>query len=606
MASLLFPVTGTSNQANLTNNQTFDIDINQFYNEVVSAVDQVRSHVSLVASKNAVLSMLKALSNNQNPYQFINQLITNPSTPQETRCSAFYRLLGLPVIAPNGTLFSPGYDINPETIQNYTTIQQQHINVINAITPDLFTLMDNREINVNSISSIFSLSNQASGLPNINASVLALSSVSGGRVRRFFSSLQSANPFDTAVTNQSYTVGDPGGNVYNSTNTAKLIDYLGPDGQYPIIALAPSKLLNQSPLSRRAHIIKPFITDPRINLTINPPNGMICAPFAIDKSKTRYAQDIYLTRPYIETICRYRCNNHQNQNNQSPGQGASSQRYQDLQDYIQNTNIRNTDLLTKLAQTPATTNTDDILLEYVQIMNSMVTALYGFIGDVQIAEAQVTGHQWVPIPSVQGPEFGMITPDVFLISGPNGAMIDPIITANYPIDQDIVTLTAQIQLESINTQVQDPDLGNFAFQGLQSLPDDKATQSLGSRPQNSLDDAVKVRNASCSKAAIALQNIEIIMGEFSGFGLCDILALYAALWTIDEGYLISMLDDPAFDRMYTDPTLRDEVVTARAVAGVPLYDGLEVITAFEEQVRLMYLLMDKLYDDVSKNNTTGS
>lgn len=609
------PVSGTSAQVNFTNSQTFDIDINQFYNEVINSIDQIRSHVSISKSAQVLAALIKALSNSQNttsnpgtdPYTFISKIFTNPKNPQETRCHAFYRLLGLPVVAPNGMLYSPGYDINTNTLQD-PTVRQQHFNVINNISKDLFAVMDARENINNAFLGIFSLSNQSSTIPNINASVLSLSSVSGGNVRKFSASIsQSSDPFDTVLSNQSYTIGNQNGQVFNSVSNALLTDYLGPDGYAPATILNHIQPLQQSPLFVRAHILKPLMVDPRSDFTVNPPNGIICAPFATDKSKTLYAQDIYLTRPYIETICRFRCNPSLNQNNQTAGAGAQSSRYQDLQAYIKNTNnVRNQDLLAKIAQDPGQTIEDQMLLKYLNIMNSMVNILSDSIKVVQAAE---TEHQWIPIPDVRGPEYGMITPDIFLIPGVNGATLDPIILKNYQQDQDILTNTAQIQLQNVNGQVAEPDLGNFAFQGIQSMPDDKATESFGSRPQNVLNDLTKRRDAICSKAADALQNIEIIMGEFSGLGLCDILAIFTALWTMDEQALIYMLDDLAFARLYSDPTLRDEVVEARYAAnqdGENELTGTDVLQTFETQVRNMYLLMDNLYSDVHINNTTGS
>jgi hypothetical protein len=619
MATKLPPISGTSAQSNYTNSQTFNININKFYNEIINSIDQIRSHVSISKSAQALASMIQALSNttstSSDPYAFIKQIITDPNNPKETRCHAFYRLIGLPVVAPNGLLYSPGYDKNTNTLQNPMVTQQQ-LNVINGIPKNLFALMDAREDYVNSILGIFSLSNQSSGLPNINASTLALSSVSAGNVRKFSASVsQSSDPFDTNVFNQAYSIGSysgkQSGQIFNSTSTAQLTNYLGPDGLAPTTVLNPVKPLQQSPLYTRAHFLKPFMVDPRVDLTVNPPNGIVCAPFAQDKSKTLYAQDIYLTRPYIETICNFRCNKFLNQTNQTAGQGAQSQRYTDLQNYIKNTtNIRSQDLLAKIAQDPTQTVEDQILLKYVNIMNSMVNILSDSIKIVQAAEAPVIGHQWIPIPDTKGPEFGMITPDVYLVPGTNGAMLDPIILQNYQQDQDIVTLTAQIQLQNVNTQVQTPDLGNFAFQGIQSIPDDKATESFGSRLQENLDALTGSRTTVCSQAANALQQIEIIMGEFSGLGLCDILAIFTALWTVDEQVLVYMLDDNAFARLYTNPNLRDSVVESRynsqTTLGVNELDGTDVIQSFEAQVRNMYVLMDKLYNDVHVSNTTGS
>jgi hypothetical protein len=603
-------VSGTTAQVNFTNSQTFDIDIEQFYNDIITSIDQIRSHISIAKSAQVIQSMIQALANNSttDPYLFIKKMVVDPKNPQETRCHAFYRLLGLPAVSPDGSLYSPGFDKSQNTLSN-PNILQQHLNVINGINKaGLFATMDARETYINSILSIFSLSNEASGVPNINASVLALSSISGGNVRKFSSSVsKSSDPFDVNIFDQSYTIGNQNGQVFNSVNTALLTNYLGPDGIIPLTLLNKILPLQQSLLSTRAHLIKPFMVDPRSDFTINPPNGFVCAPFATDKSKTLYAQDIYLTRPYIETICRQRCNNFLNQNNQTSGQGAQSPRYQDLLDFIQNTsNVRNQDLLNSLAATPTQTVSDQVLLKYVNIMNSMVNKLSEAIKIVQNAEIE---HQYIPLCDSRGPEFGSTTPDIYLIPGSNGATLDPIILQSYQRDQDIITYTAQIQLQNVNAQVQQPDLGNFAFQGAGSIPDDKSSEAFGNRLQDTLDTLIGERTDVCNKAGDALRTIEIIMGEFSGLGLCDILALFTALWTVDEQTLIYLLDDQAFERLYMDPTLRDSVVQSRYSAnqeGEEEIDGKTALTNLETQIRTMYALMDKLYSDVHFNNTTGS
>jgi hypothetical protein len=620
-SSKLPPVSNAPPQANYTNSQTFDIDISQYYSNIITVVDQVRSHVSVAKNAQAINSMVNALANTTNPsadpYAFVSQFIPDPNAPQESRCHAFYRLLGLPVIAPNGLLYSPGYDINTATFQD-PNVRQNKLNVIkNLQSSGLFAVMDARETYVSSLASIFSLSNQASNLPNINASILALSSVAGGNVRAFSSSLvNSADPFDADVSDQTYSVGALSGQLPNSVSVAVLASragnagYLSPTGSYASIVLNNLATSLKSPLFTRGHILKPFMVDPRSEFTINPPNGIICAPFATDKSKTLYAQDIYLLRPYIETVCRQRFNKFLNQTNQTAGQGAQSATYQSLLAWIKNTNnVKNQDLLSKLSGTPTQTVADQVLIKNVNIMNSMVNILSSAIKTVQDAERL---HQWVPIPSAGGPEYGSTTPDVFLVPGPNGAILDPIITNNpqyYQQDIDILTLTAQVQLQNVNSTVQEVDLGNFAFQNAGTISDDTTSEAFGSLPQEHLDNLIKNRTALCSDAADALQTIEIIMGEFSGLGLCDILALFTALWTVDEQTLVYMLDDLAFARLYSDPNLQDSVVQDRYTAGQQgenELSGTDVLQNFETQVKYMYQLMDKLYSDIHINNTSGS
>jgi hypothetical protein len=93
------------------------------------------------------------------------------------------------------------------------------------------------------------------------------------------------------------------------------------------------------------------------------------------------------------------------------------------------------------------------------------------------------------------------------------------------------------------------------------------------------------------------------MGEFTGIGLSDIIAIYTALWTIDPNVLVNMIDDQAFDRMASNPALIAPAVSGRQSAGARTMSATAVITAFEAQIRLMFQVMDRLYEDRIDFNT---
>jgi hypothetical protein len=87
--------------------------------------------------------------------------------------------------------------------------------------------------------------------------------------------------------------------------------------------------------------------------------------------------------------------------------------------------------------------------------------------------------------------------------------------------------------------------------------------------------------------------IEIIMGEFSGLGLCDILAIVASLYIIPADKLLGFLDEDAFDRMKSALNLPD------ASRDSNLTSCLNELT---NTVKDFYNLMDKLYLDARQNN----
>jgi hypothetical protein len=590
----------TVSQNNFIDNQDANIDIPTIYINVIQEIDKYRSHVSISNNAGNLQLLLQALAasiqpntNADDPDKYITR-IKPETTPQENRCHTFYRLIGLPVIAPDGSLYSPGYD--SDNIFN-KEIVNQHYQVILAINnqkPDLFKIMDDREANANGFLKIFSLSNTANNVADINASVLALSSVGGGKVRTFNASLENSDdPFDTVIKNQSYAITDQ-----NSIGSHKLSDYTDASNNPPTQLLSSNNFLKEAILNRRAHILKPFIVDPRVDLTVNPPERIICAPFA---TNTLYTENIYLVRPFIEFVCRGRFN-------KDNITGVKTAYFQNIEDFIKSTDaVTDQSLLTIIAQGSTQTVEDTIFTTNFNIMRAMINELYEAIQKIQEAE---TKFHWIPIPDPSGLEAQsggkslIRTQDIILQSitdpttGITTARIDPLSTTT---DIDIITKTSIIALSNVNSQNTTPDLGNFAFSNIQPLPDGKTTAGFGSRLQNVLDDLISNRKELTDNAAESLRIIEIIMGEFTGLGLCDIIAIYTALWTVDPTVLVNMLDDQAFNRLYADPTLRNDVVESRHSAGNRTLSGQDALQMFENKVKEMYNLMNKLFDDRKQN-----
>ena len=571
--------------ANVSNNQDTTIDIGALYTNIIQEIDRYRSHVSIINKAELINQLIKALNgatqNNStaNPDSFISQI--KPETnAQESRCHTFYRLIGLPIIDPYGNIYSPGFDKDNSFKMS---VLQKHYKIIDSIkinNPDLFKIMDAREKNVNSFLRIFSFK-------DINSSVLALSSVAGGKTRRFSDSLvNSSDLFDTEVKNQSYTIED------KDVSGNKLSSYVDAGGNPANLLLAPGELLGKFLLTNRAHILKPFMVDPRVDFTVNPPTGIIAAPFA---TSTKYSPEIDLTRSFIEYVCRVRLDI----DNTS---GIQTDRFKDIESYIKNTSsIKDQSLIDKIANGVIKTSEDAIFRNNFNIMRAMMDLLYDSMQKIQ--EAGKFYH-WVPMPSANGIESGVTTQDITLIKGTdqngNAAIIvDPLSTDR---DIAILTTTSKVQLSNVNTQNTAPDVGNFAFQGVQPLPDSKVTFGIMSRTKEFLDLIVQTRIETTSNAAEALQNIEIIMGEFTGLGLGDIIAIYTALWTVDENVLINLLDDEAFGRLFTNPTLRTPNVIARNTKGSSTIPGTDALQGLENKIKEMYNLMDKLLNDRFLNN----
>ena len=602
-------LTDTLSQSQYIDTQDALVDIDTLYNNLMSTIDQYRSHVSVINNTVPINQMITALNaatqsstSTVDPNQYTSQIIVDPE-PQESRCHAFYRLVGLPVISPSGdSLYSPGFDASNSFDNN---ILNQHYQVIKDIIsnkPALFDLMDARELNINAFYSIFAQSNPASNTANINASVLALSSVGGGSTRAFSDPIvNSPDPFDTVVANQSYSVINS--NTIDSALLTEYTDINGLTATQLFSGSAPNfvnpsntAVIPQSPLIKRAHILKPFMVDPRVDITVQPPQSRVCAPFITDSSKSVYAGDsstgIVLMRPFIEYVCRYRFS-------QAADPGTIPSVFQAITSYIQSTpSLADQGLIDTITKGVATTLEDQVFQKNFNIMRSMIDRLSDAIQQIQTTEGN---YHWLPIPDpVQGLEGAVGTQSIFLQTVGTITQLDPLATT---LDRDIVTLTARTFLLNPNIAPAAPDLGGFALPSVQPLPDSSTTVGFGSLSQSSLGNLTKQRTKSTNTAAEALRDIEIIMGEFTGLGLCDIISVYTSLYTIDPKVLVNMLDDQAFARMASDPSLQAPAVQSRMSAGARTMPAPAVLAAFEAQILLMFQIMDRLYADRTQFNT---
>lgn len=131
---------------------------------------------------------------------------------------------------------------------------------------------------------------------------------------------------------------------------------------------------------------------------------------------------------------------------------------------------------------------------------------------------------------------------------------------------------------------------------------------MGDRAAEENEDMTTKRTEKTDAANGALRTVEIIMGEFSGLGLCDIIAIYLALWTIDLDALVSMLDTESFTRLSQIAALQNKSVQDRVSNNYMPTSGndiISVMTKFEQKVAEIYALMAKLMSDKQNNSTVS-
>lgn len=527
-----------NNQDIFFDDQNFNIDINKIYKDFIAEVDDIRSHTNLTT-----IDIAGDLDNSA------LKLDVNEK-PQESRCHAFYRLIGLPVISSDGSMYSPGFyrpdNGNDDKLKRKVAIGK-------SLSNGLKMLNIVRELSYQEYQKIFSTQ-------SIESSVLALSSVN---FRPFVAPLsKSDDPFDQTPANYVISDSDLYGSLFAS--------YVDENG---VKIPAASKALNFS----RLHLIKPLMVFAPIELTVKPSKKLICVPFTSDKSDAFISTGIYARMPFIEFVCRTRFDGRNKIDSLTDSQTK-------IIDFIKASDtFKDLDIINSISQGVGSNATDQS--QFIKIFNTiraMNTKLYKAINDIVAARSDTL---WVPIPNKNGPEFGSVTRDLV----PN----DP---NNTDDDNKIINKVFKKKFDKITGTLSTTkkDLGNYALAKVQIFPDNSS--GLGDNNSDDLDHLIENRNDKCNKANDALKTIEIIMGEFSGLGFADIVAINGALWLMDKSDLVGLMDQEAQNRMKLVPGLKDDPALASPS------NGLAAIKAFEKKIKELYELMAKSYDDISQNN----
>jgi hypothetical protein len=566
------PVTQTNsnsspNQNNFTDDQIYEIDIDKMYNDYITYIDNKRSYVNIVNQN--VINLLSSISGSMS--KSANTLVPAKSY-QESRCSAFFRILGFPVTdSTQSRYFNPGHDIvNPERI--LSTGDKYAITQDLLSDPTKFVALSNaREQYFLSQQKIFNTNT------TVDAGVLALSCGISPTDKRPFAVpfTKTTGPFDLVPADQFYSP------TYISSvgmNTVLLSAYINGSGNMPAAATLPPN---------RPHIILPFITDPRIDFSCSPSTNRIAIPFVPNKSFLQVASNVYTDPPLIETIIRNRIG----VNNQLMSAGNYTQQFAK---FI--TDVSNNPDQTILGQIAANDiqqlSTNSQFLQFVNIIQAMIIKLVGAQKNIAKAQGQ---YYWLPIPSTTGPEGGSTVQGVFL---PNAASQ----TAGLVTEADgkILIATAQSLFSQSNQNPQaaaaptTPDPGGFAIVVENSLGP-ASSASYVSNSQSTLDMLGAKRLGILNDASDALRIVEIIMGEFSGLGLCDIIAVLAALYTMPAQNLIGFLDTFAQARLNTQYNQTFPVVSYQTA-----------MTSFTSTVNQFYQLMEALYTNIYYNQGVSS
>lgn len=546
-------ITSISQALSYYSSQNFDLDIEALYS-IITIIENFRSHVNITKKENE--DKLKALESGDLVKLTANLKIE--SDPQESRCHAFFRYIGLPVINSNKTKFyNPGFD--NIVSENRLITKDYKISIANDQLKEVSDISLLRESYLEKIRTLFSVNR------SLNASVLALGSST--TTRSFIAPVEKIKDSlvikaeDTKYTYQKQCV------VGN--NIIPLSEYVDSSGNTPTM-----KYYDNTSFNDQQHIIAPFCVNPKIDFTVNPVKNLICVPFAYNAFQRKISSIDEVSAPMLE--------------------GIIISRFTSAEDYagVSNTetlNLIKTDESIKDENLVKSVYQADGKYDYQQqlIFNLFLNIIKSMMKKLVEAQRKIdeiqSKYYYLPIPSVYGPEYGSSFQPVFI-------KLDSKFRTD--ADKEIVDLKLQTILSEIQSQ-QKPaqkDTGGFGLSNPTSIGP-KSTSGYGDKAEQSLKKIGNIRKNDMEEAAQALKIIEIIMGEFSGLGLCDIIAIFGALSILPTNTLCGFLDD-------------DAVVRASDILNVEITRTsiTESINTLTNTVKDMYSIMDKIYESIRFNN----
>lgn len=523
------------------------VDINRLFSSFIVPIDTIRSHFNALVPNSQEL---------------------NTPQYQESRLHAYYRMIGFPVVSAatskNNSFYSPGYDPNLNTdtrsLSTYQSIANDVVNDKTFVSQQL----NPRERVFKTYRKVFS---------------------DGGSVAK---AVMLGSMFIRSFEKQ---FGGTGPLEFDKDQTQTLDDRQDAIGQFYGDSILSFNLSNNQKvigLLASTHPLKPFVVDPRIDNSIRPIRNRICAPFLKNKNQTKIFQSTNgssesLLRPFIERVITIRFNTQ----NVATNPGADI--VQSIIDTVSNNGaITDSDLISISSNSLSALHNNELVIfnSYFKIIRSVIVKLANSIKRLEYIRGKIN-FQPVPDPKL-GPESGA--------PGNTLDALDPTDKNNLKVENEIVLLTQKKYVDelsmALDTGLQgSSDNGDFVFSNL-----DDSVFSVAKSVQKSYDDNIKkltkLRTQLGNEGLEALKTIEIIMGEFSGIGLLDIIAIQAALWVMDPGKLLGLIDDRAFARA---KKFRKNL-TFDGVSRGSVIDGL---TDFEEKLKNIYLLMQDYFNSIN-------
>lgn len=461
----------------------------------------------------------------------------DPFRYNESRCHAFFRNIGFPVVSPNGSFYNDGHDPHRSVAES----TRSSVDMTLYLNNDLIRLIKAREDNVKERRDIFAKQDEVA-----TAYALMLC-----KPRPFLSAKTGENPFfidwqSTPIESRKQELES-----LNVTNVPNIVTDV-------------------------SHILKPFIVDPYLAGSVEPEQTKrVAVPFLASPGELSTGVDekgnkTMAIRPLLEQVI-----------------------YNRLQ--VKETDTGFITVAKKLLDSPKKVISEDVKttllalsgknsLEYVgqdiidsiqdfttlesTIAKTLIKGIKFSVNELNLSAidlAKVRSRiSFQPIVDVNGPEF------------PQGGKIH---TANWVVEQseakrnEAILHLQQVLNESLQGK-SDSRIGNRTYISGISVDLTKDLKPSIGNIKREIDELGRL-------SLNLLANIEKITGEISGLGIIDILAVHTALYTIDMRYLIGFLDDASLLRLKQNfsELATDEVNSQINSARPPI---IECLTEFEK------------------------
>lgn len=608
---------GDTPQNKFQNAQNYDPDIFKMYRHWVTggttpndpeageivAIDDLRASISIGVTGQTTNNLIKSL--NLSPTATTSASTPNTSTPgqtvQESRCHTFYRIIGFPVVSEDKkSFYNPGYDIiKKKDIVRKIKLKDKVI-IAGKISKEFEKLSQAREAYSNNTAQIFNAPE------SVGAGVLSLMSGTygnNGSVNKRAFALPFAkdtSAFDFNVANQTHNIDVLSASTLVGSDEVPLFE-LQDATAHTVVTSGAINTTNPSVFRQHFHIIKPFMVDPRIDFSIwsheshsfSGVSKRIAVPFVLDAYQLHTSSVAKAEAPLLEKIIKERFS--QSNNTSEAGQGVA-----DTVDYvkeisaIQKDQIGTATISQIFSGKTFQLDQQGAFSSYLSVIKGMMKKLVTAMHTIHAAQGK---YYWLPQPSTRGPEGGCVVRPVPLNKDISARLIGP----STPLDFNIAFSYSQSLLSNLTFSMSQAttksDTGGFSTDSMnvnKNTFNSSSSNSQGDLSSRTKNMMVAKRQEVLRAAGDALQIVEMIMGEYSGFGLCDIVAIVGSLYVVKKEILLGFLDDDAYDRA--------KKVLGQALPGRP-GNIEETLKEFSNTVNGFYQVMDVIFQDYMTNNS---